>query len=474
VQAAQAEALKVVPLPEQPDPDERPNLRVGVFGDSTALMTASGVGQWAIATPGVEWVSGVTRLGCGVSLATERRLLVGTEGELGALCLSWRQDWALQARAVVPNLAVVQVGAWDILDRRNDPSEPFTNLGDPDTRKVVLDEMLTAVDLLNSEGALVAWLTTPMPNSRSQNPDRRLLATGGEGWRIETFNDLVRELPALRPGGVEVVELAAWHESIGEEEDWRLRPDGLHLSVETSLEVSSAFLGGELDRIIEEAFEAGTFEDLTRASLARAAQTPPLAPVPDGKPLRVVVWGDTRAAEIAAAMPTRVDGHRLDVVVVADPGCAVGRLDRRRDYPSPGARPSPECVEGTALARAVVDHDPQVVVIATDWPADLAIGDMDYFSPWLNAEFSRAVDGLRLGGARVVVVNLPHLDPEGSFGNSDPQTVNILWDLLARSPSRSDWLAVADVRPGVDATPTEAVSGAISGLLGDQPERPTR
>jgi peptidoglycan/LPS O-acetylase OafA/YrhL len=474
LQAAQAESLRVVPLPEQPDPAERPNLRVGVFGDSAALMTASGVGEWAVATPGVEWVSGVTRLGCGLSLAAERRLLAGPVGKVDAFCRSWPQDWSLQARSNVPNVAVVQVGPWDILDRRNDPAEAFSNLGDPETRAVVLNEMLTAVDLLNDEGALVVWLTSPMPNKRSQNADHRLLSSGGEGWRLEMFNDMIRELPGLRPGGVEVVELGAWHESIGEEEDWRLRPDGLHLSVETSLEVASTFLGVELDRVIEEALEAGTFADLTRAAVARASATPPLASVPDGVPLRVVVWGDVRVAEVAAAMPTMVDGHRVDPVVVAAPGCAVGRLDRRRDYPSPEARPSPECVEGTAMAEAIADHDPHVVVIAADWPADLAIGDMDYFSPWLNAEFSQAVDGLRFGGARVVVVNLPHVDPELSFGNSEAQTVNIVWDILSRSPSRSDWMAIADVRPGVDLTPTDAISEAISGLLADQAGRTTR
>lgn len=474
LQAVDAGTIDTALPPMQSEPGQRPNVRVGVYGDSTALMTAMGVGDWATAKPGVELVSGVSRLGCGVALAAERRLLAGSVGTVGAQCLSWPQDWALQARANVPNVAVVQVGPWDILDRRESPSEPFTNLGDADTRALMLDELLMAVDILNTEGALVVWLTGPKPNARSQSPDHRLLATGEEGWRIETFNDLVRDLPRLRPGGVEVVELAAWHDSIGEQEDERLRPDGVHLSMETSLEVASRFLGAELDRIIEEALEDGRFDDLTQASLARTAGAPPLSLVPRGAPLRVVVWGDTRAAEIAEVMPTTIDDHVVDVVVVAEPGCAVGRLDRRGDYPSPQDRPNADCVEGTSIAQAVADHDPQVVVIAADWPVDLAVGDIDPFSPWLNSELSRAVDGLRLTGARVVVVNLPHLDPEGSFGHSDPQIVNIVWDVLTRSPFRRDWMAIADVRPGVDLAPPEAISSAISGLLADQTERTTR
>ena len=112
--------------------------------------------------------------------------------------------------------------------------------GDPLFDAFALSEMLAAVDLLSSTGAAVVWLTSPAPGAVAYKS--RAVQAFDPAPRHQRFDELVRQLPGLRPGKVVAVDLAAWMADQSLEEDLRLRPDGIHFSHDASTEVCQRYL----------------------------------------------------------------------------------------------------------------------------------------------------------------------------------------------------------------------------------------
>ncbi len=114
-------------------------------------------------------------------------------------------------------------------------------------------EMLSAVDLLTTDGTLVVWLTHPP----IRNLDRgRVPETPFPEWdpaRMKRFNALVFELETQRPGQVRAIDLAAYMRELPMGEfDPNYRPDGVHLTPEGAANIAEAWLGEELLRVYRE------------------------------------------------------------------------------------------------------------------------------------------------------------------------------------------------------------------------------
>lgn len=220
-----AAQLASSPLPHVPIPTDRP-LRIAFLGDSVAWSTASALVPVAGAH-GVEVVNaGIW--GCGTVRGTPFRYFGSTYETLPNDCDHWPQQWQAAIDGSAPDVAVVMVGRWELMDRVHEGR--WTHVGDPAFDAYLGRELDLAIGVASSRGARVVLATTPYY--------RRGDAPGGGTWpedepaRVDLVNALLRQAAArnrvgvadygaiLSPGG----RLAM---AVG---DVRLRTDGVHIA----------------------------------------------------------------------------------------------------------------------------------------------------------------------------------------------------------------------------------------------------
>jgi len=395
-------------------PEQRQSLRMASFGDSTGLMTGIGLGNWAESQTDITAVSGGAFIGCGLSRGGDRLFANGRLEPTVGQCAAWPALWRNQARSHSPDIGVVQVGLWDILPRQLEPGGPFRIPGDPVFDATVLDEMLTAVDLLNAEGIHVVWTTAPVPNERLDAATHFAGPDSLDPTRFQRLNELIAELPALRPGGVSVVDTASWVEA--RPDDTTLRPDGIHLSDNGATIVAAEFLGPEAVRLYQQAWAEGTARRVLANAIASHNDLPPLEPI--SSTMRILVYSDERAPEITNVIGQwqQRTGIPAEVMVVAPSSCGIaGGYQRRNDE---GAITTDDaCRQRVAFTSALADYRPHVVVLAPGaWEnaehkpfADSKVWEQPFDfigAVWIQDRFGTAADQARAAGARVVMASI--------------------------------------------------------------------
>ncbi len=237
-----------------PDRDEAPGLgkskpRVAVFGDSTATFLSVGLGIWSQKEGRARVRRGVAEPGCG--LARKGTYRTKTTAMLRPNhCQERGASWTKQIEQGRPDIAVVLIGPWDVCDRLLPGDDTWRGLGDPILDAYMQEEMLDAVDILSAEGTLVLWLTHPLIEARDQGKPPASPYPESNPDRMHRFNELIQGLEKQRPGKVLAVDLAEYLRSMpGGELDPAYRPDGTHLTIESSVRVSYDWLGGEILRV---------------------------------------------------------------------------------------------------------------------------------------------------------------------------------------------------------------------------------
>lgn len=219
-------------------PDSRPpstssssTSKVMLVGDSVAYSMAGGF------TPEVQreenlLVWNQTVLFC--------ELVKGPRRENGEVvpasdtCEGWRDSWKESAEEFQPEIALLQVGAWEIFDREVDGD--WLVFGTPEFDEHLLGVLGDAIDSLGSSGATVVVLTTP-PFERADTISAREW-TQNEEWRTRHINELFRQLASTRDEVV-VIDLGEWicpgEQCIPELPDGRpVRNDGVHFTDEAA------------------------------------------------------------------------------------------------------------------------------------------------------------------------------------------------------------------------------------------------
>jgi hypothetical protein len=142
-----------------------------------------------------------------------------------------------------PDLVVSVPSVWDLVGLPAETDHIPERVGHPRTDAKLRRLMDERVEIFSSRGATVAWLTLPIFTRA------RGLAMTQEAADVARlrYNELVRELPARHPGGVEVVDLAGYVERWPDGAfDPALREDGLHFTREGGTRMLDAGLGAEL------------------------------------------------------------------------------------------------------------------------------------------------------------------------------------------------------------------------------------
>ncbi len=249
--------------------------RVAFFGDSTMLTLAYGLGPWVDARTDLVKVPGAADLGCGIGRDGWRQYLALPVAAVDPEC--WDVPWAERVETYEPDVALVMVGPWDVTDRwlpGDDPStDPPRFPGEPAFDEYIQSEMLAATDLLAADGAKVVWLTSPhvelgmidgelphveYPRAYVDDEGERHYV-GSDPVRMDRYNQLIKELPNLRPDTVAVIDLAGYlaaQPSGPVTPD--LKPDGIHFTKQGASAVVQSWLGDELAAAIASFGPLGT------------------------------------------------------------------------------------------------------------------------------------------------------------------------------------------------------------------------
>jgi peptidoglycan/LPS O-acetylase OafA/YrhL len=448
--ALAAEAASLPPTTVDPNafvPPAQP--RLAAFGDSTALQTSWGIANYMRDSKQGVYVNGFAGLGCSVIRTDQRRTPgIGVENS-DKTCNDWENIWKQKIDENQPNIALVQVGPWEIVDRKLPGDDQWRGPGDPKFDDYLFSEMTKAVDVLSSDGAIVVWLTSPPPGSES---NQRPTNSYDPVQRMARFDDLVKKLPDARPGKVTIVDLAEWESQQTPEEDARLRPDGVHFhtpqagGADTSTEVAEKYLGPAI-------------LDAWRAQWKKNKEDEQSA----GPPTPLLVLGDDTAAKIGDGLAAWSDGgKRFNVTDAAVPGCGIGpggsRLDRNDRERVPDTCNEPQARYLTALfnssAQIVVMHTGLWDVTDRQLPGDptwRAPGDPLY-DAWLRDQIAQTTDYLHNNGVQHVVWLLtPHVDvdhepgqPSKEWKSSEPTRIDRLNDLINEVASTRDYVTVLD------------------------------
>jgi len=206
-----------------------PPTKVLVVGDSVAATMALGIERAQAKDHLLVWNRGV--LGCGISRGGD--VLEG--GELrhqSSSCDNWPTRWGQLLDQFHPDVVVMLVGAWDVLDRR--VNGQWLRLGTPEHDQYFLHTITDAVDLLGSRGAHVVVLTTPYysrPELTVPDPIRWIEY---DPSRVDRINSLFRTWMSQNAGKATLFDLNRFVSPGGHFADTiggvNIRDDGVHFS----------------------------------------------------------------------------------------------------------------------------------------------------------------------------------------------------------------------------------------------------
>jgi peptidoglycan/LPS O-acetylase OafA/YrhL len=229
-----------VPAPS-PNPVPAEPINMLLVGDSTGWSAALAVQDQAAAYK-VRLYDG-SRVGCGIAPG------VGAgDGDQAPVkygeCWDWAQRWQATVAAQHPNVSLMVLGHWEVVNRKLNGK--VTRVGDRVYDNLLTTELERAVSVLGSAGGKVELATAPC-YLRPERPD-------GTRWpqddctRVQDFNKLIWAVAAKHPTNVIVLDLynffspdGKWHLDIGGRQ---VRdPDGIHFNIHGGQALAPIFLG---------------------------------------------------------------------------------------------------------------------------------------------------------------------------------------------------------------------------------------
>ena len=207
-------------------PDSAPAVapRVLLLGDSTATVFAvdrppDSTGAWEL--------YGYAALGCGIFDGATIDSDATQPNPPPPECASWRTEFQRTVDLSQPDVAIIMVGAWEVLDRRVDDRD--ARFPGPEWEAEVRREFSDAIDIAGSTGATVAVMSVPcMAPSGDENTTGR-----SDPARVGAVNAIIDELVASTPRATvfDLGQLLCPDGVLLEKIDGELvRYDGVHLS----------------------------------------------------------------------------------------------------------------------------------------------------------------------------------------------------------------------------------------------------
>lgn len=231
-------AAATVDTPSTLPVDPRPDLLI--LGDSTAAalwdrMDPAWTDDWHVQL--------MARLGCGIFDGVTLDADSDRSNPHPVECSDWRDEWSASMYAVDPDITLVMVGAWEVLDQRIDDVD--YRYPSPEWSSLVREQFDDAVSIAASTGAPVVVMSVPcMEPSGDDNTTART-----DPARIAAVNEIIADAAASRPT-VGVADLGSVlcpdGTPVGEVDGERIRYDGVHVSA-TGSDLVWSWLFPQLD-----------------------------------------------------------------------------------------------------------------------------------------------------------------------------------------------------------------------------------
>ncbi|WP_433201222.1 acyltransferase family protein [Dactylosporangium sp. CS-047395] len=224
--------------------DRRPGPpRVTVIGDSVAWTLGAywpGAAGFTLSNQAVQ--------GCGIATLPDVRY-GGALHTNYPYCATWQSRWAGSVAADDPDVVVILLDRWELMDRELDGR--WTHVGEPDYDAYLSGQLTRALDATTSHGARIVLLTAPYTR-RAERPDGGLWPEDEPG-RVDAWNHLLTRAAATHPSHPAVLDLnhvlcpaGTFTWTVG---GTRVRSDGLHLTPDGVQAVVAPWLAPQLARL---------------------------------------------------------------------------------------------------------------------------------------------------------------------------------------------------------------------------------
>jgi peptidoglycan/LPS O-acetylase OafA/YrhL len=224
--------------------------RVTFLGDSVSWV----IGTYLPPHPGLR-VSDRAIQGCGIATLPDI-LELGTPHTNYPGCTAWPQRWRRAVAADNPDVAVIELNRWELMDRKYQGR--YQHVGDPAYDSYLTGRLEQAIGIAGSRGAHVVLLTAAYTH-RAEMPDGSLYPED-QPQRVDDWNTLLREEAARHPRTVTVLNLTAVVCPAGKF-SWdvhgvRIRSDGLHYTPSGVRQIIAPWLLPKLAAVAQ-----GTYRD---------------------------------------------------------------------------------------------------------------------------------------------------------------------------------------------------------------------
>jgi peptidoglycan/LPS O-acetylase OafA/YrhL len=224
--------------------------RVTFFGDSVSWV----IGDYLPGHPGM-WTSDRAIQGCGIATLPDI-LQLGTPHTNYPGCTAWAKRWQKGVRADEPDVAVIELNRWELMDRRYHGR--YQHVGDPDYDQYLTTQLDKAVGIAGSGGAAVVLLTAAYTH-RAERPDGGLYPED-QPARVDAWNALLRAEAARHPDKITVLDLNKIVCPDGKftwkVDGLRIRSDGLHYTPSGVQKIIAPWLLPKLAAVAEGTFRA--------------------------------------------------------------------------------------------------------------------------------------------------------------------------------------------------------------------------
>jgi peptidoglycan/LPS O-acetylase OafA/YrhL len=207
-------------------PGRRPGAqpRITFLGDSVAWS----LGTFLPPQPGLSITVRAIQ-GCGIARLPD--IVQLGEGHTNyPACPTWDTRWRRVVAADDPDVSVILLDRWELMDRRLDGT--YQHVGQPAFDAYLSWELNLAISVAGEHGARVVLLTAPYTH-RAERPDGGLYDED-QPERVDAWNRLLRDAAARDPHRIRVLDLNAVVCPDGEFtwsiDGLRVRSDGLHFT----------------------------------------------------------------------------------------------------------------------------------------------------------------------------------------------------------------------------------------------------
>ena len=211
--------LPEVPVEVRAPAQHAPGTRtVAVFGDSIAWTLM----RYLPPTPGLSFTN-YTTIGCGIARGGPYRY-VGETLIQKPECDTWPSRWSQRIKHDRPDVVLLIIGRWEIVDRMHEGS--WMSTGDEAYDSYLGGELDRALDVLGSTGARVVVTTEPY-NRRGEQPDGSLYPEDDPD-RVDEWNTLLRRVVGQRPN-VTVLDL---NKKLGPNGAYTTKVNGIRMRID--------------------------------------------------------------------------------------------------------------------------------------------------------------------------------------------------------------------------------------------------